>query len=108
LIARPIAAMATAMRALARGETDTRIEGAQRRDEVGDMARAVAVFKENATEVEQRRRAAVEAERREREREEAARAEREAERLRAASENRAALNALATTFEASVRHVVTS
>ncbi|MBB4633143.1 methyl-accepting chemotaxis protein [Sphingosinicella soli] len=108
LIARPIAAMATAMRALARGETDTRIEGAQRRDEVGDMARAVAVFKDNATEVEQRRHAAVEAERREREREEAARAEREAERLRAAVEKRAALNALAAAFEDSVRHVVTA
>ncbi len=106
LIARPIATMANTMLALARGETGTRIEGAQRRDEVGDMARAVAVFKENATEVEERRRAAVEAERRDREREEAARAERETERQHAAAEKRAALSELADAFETSVRHVV--
>ncbi len=105
LIARPIANMANSMLALARGEIGTRVEGARRRDEVGDMARAVAVFKENAAEVEEGRRTAIQTERREREREEAARAEREAERQRAAVEKRAALNELADAFEASVRHV---
>lgn len=108
LIAVPINRMAGAMLALSQGETDTVIEGAGRHDEVGDMARAVAVFKDNAAEVEQRRNAALEHERREREREAAASSEREAARTRAAAERRTIMTELADAFETSVQHVVTA
>jgi methyl-accepting chemotaxis protein len=106
LIARPIIEMASTMLALSKGDTSAAVQGANRRDEVGDMARAVAVFKDNAAEVEQRRNAALEHERREREREAAASAEREQSRQRAAEEKRAAMAELASAFEASVQHVV--
>jgi methyl-accepting chemotaxis protein len=108
LIAAPISKMARAMLSLARGEMDAEVEGGDRRDEIGDMARAVEVFRENAQEVERRRAADVEAERREREREAALAEEREAERKRAEDEKRAALHDLAAAFEASVQHVVTA
>jgi methyl-accepting chemotaxis protein len=108
LIATPIVRMAEAMLALARGETDTRVSGETRKDEVGDMARAVAVFKANAAEVDERRKAAIAQEHREREREAAAAAEREAERQRAEKEKQAALHAMAASFEETVQHVVNS
>jgi methyl-accepting chemotaxis protein len=81
-IARPLAALGRRMAALADGDLVTEIAGQSRRDEVGAMARAVQIFKQNA--VEQARleadaaasRAAAEAER-----EQAA-----AERARAAEE----------------------
>lgn len=44
----PILQIAATMRRLAAGELDTRIEGEARRDELGDMARALGIFKENA------------------------------------------------------------
>ncbi len=106
VIAAPIMRMSGAMLALSRGDTDTVIEGDHRNDEVGDMARAVAVFKDNALEVEKRRAADAEMQQREREREAEQIREREAERQRAEDEKRAALNALADSFEASVQHVV--
>ena len=43
----PIAAMTEVMSHLAEGDKDIEIEGAERGDEIGGMARAVAVFKEN-------------------------------------------------------------
>jgi len=46
-IAQPIAASTARLRALAEGETDAPIEGASRKDEVGDIARTMAVFREN-------------------------------------------------------------
>ncbi|MBV9827699.1 MAG: HAMP domain-containing protein [Alphaproteobacteria bacterium] len=47
-ITRPIRGMTAAMTNLAHGALDTSVPATDRRDEVGDMAKAVAVFKQNA------------------------------------------------------------
>ncbi|MGZ2385292.1 methyl-accepting chemotaxis protein [Rhizobium brockwellii] len=44
----PIGQITDVMRRLADGMLDTSIDGAARRDEIGDMARALGIFKENA------------------------------------------------------------
>ncbi len=49
-IVRPINRLTAAMRGLAAGDVDTAIAGGTRRDEIGDMANAVAVFRDNAIE----------------------------------------------------------
>ncbi|MDP9840410.1 methyl-accepting chemotaxis protein [Neorhizobium huautlense] len=49
-IASPIEALRVRMLALADGETTTAIAGVHRKDEIGDMATAVAVFRTNAIE----------------------------------------------------------
>ncbi len=108
LIAQPIMRMAERMRSLAAGDLAIEIVETDRTDEVGDMARAVEVFRGNAREVDERRSAAVEAERRELDREHTLAREREADRVRAETERREAMLALAESFEASVRHVVES
>ena len=46
-LTRPIAAITGAMRRLAGGDTAADIPGAEREDEIGEMARAVLVFKQN-------------------------------------------------------------
>ncbi|WP_372424173.1 methyl-accepting chemotaxis protein [Salinarimonas chemoclinalis] len=51
-LARPILAMTARMRALAEGDTGTAIAGTERGDEIGEMARAVAVFRDGALERE--------------------------------------------------------
>ncbi len=56
----PIEQTTEAMKSLAAGDTSITIMGANRRDEVGDMARAVEVFRENAvqqTKLEEEKRA---------------------------------------------------
>ncbi|MFC5759651.1 methyl-accepting chemotaxis protein [Rhizobium sp. GCM10022189] len=45
---RPIAQITAAMRRIAEGALDTSISGEKRHDEIGDMARALGIFKENA------------------------------------------------------------
>ncbi|HZG30671.1 MAG TPA: methyl-accepting chemotaxis protein [Ensifer sp.] len=45
---RPIGQITNAMRRLAEGKLETSIQGDARADEIGDMARALGVFKENA------------------------------------------------------------
>ena len=70
-ITRPIAGVNEAMRKLATGDTGIAITGTERADEVGDMARAVEVFRDNAV-----HQAELEAEKR---REEAARQQRSEE-----------------------------
>ena len=45
---RPIGQITSAMRRIADGALDTSISGEQRHDEIGDMARALGIFKENA------------------------------------------------------------
>ncbi|AGS26477.1 methyl-accepting chemotaxis protein [Rhizobium etli] len=45
---RPIGSITEIMRRLAGGSLDIAIDGDQRKDEIGEMARALAVFKENA------------------------------------------------------------
>lgn len=49
-ITRPIARLSGTMDELANGQLDVRIEGTDGKDELGDMARAVDVFKQNAVE----------------------------------------------------------
>ncbi|OLP45292.1 methyl-accepting chemotaxis protein [Rhizobium oryziradicis] len=46
-LVRPIQSMAEAMKVLADGDLSVAVEGADRRDEVGKMAQAVQVFKDN-------------------------------------------------------------
>ncbi|KEO51660.1 methyl-accepting chemotaxis protein [Thioclava pacifica] len=46
-IVRPIGALAQATRAIAEGDTKTEVRGAERKDELGDMARALSIFAEN-------------------------------------------------------------
>ncbi len=87
-IARPVVAMTDTMGRLARGDLDVEVPATGQKDEVGDMAKAVQVFKDNAQRVR-----AMEAERVEVER-------------KSAAEKKAALEALAATFEASVGQVV--
>lgn len=49
-ISRPIKRMTEAMRRLAGGDTASEIDGADRGDEIGDMAKATQVFRDNAIE----------------------------------------------------------
>jgi signal transduction histidine kinase len=48
VISGPLLGLATRMRSLAVGDTSVDIEGADRTDEIGEMARALAVFRANA------------------------------------------------------------
>ncbi|MBB3396029.1 methyl-accepting chemotaxis protein [Rhizobium sp. BK060] len=50
-IARPIGQIGASMTVLAQGNLDTKVPFADRRDEIGEMARAVEVFKQNAIKV---------------------------------------------------------
>ncbi len=61
-LTRPIAAITQNMKQLADGDLDTEILGAGRNDEIGDMAKAVEVFKENGRKVNRMTAAEVEAE----------------------------------------------
>lgn len=54
LIARPIAHMADRLRRLANGDLNVDVSGTTRADEVGDIGRALVVFKHNAAQVTQR------------------------------------------------------
>ena len=47
-VERPLKRLGATMRALAQGDLTREIEGVARRDEIGEMARAVAVFRTNA------------------------------------------------------------
>ncbi len=49
-VSRPLAAMTGVMGALARGQNDVDVPGAERQDEIGQMARAVQVFRNAAIE----------------------------------------------------------
>lgn len=87
-IVRPIKAITNVMDSLASGNLTVEIPGIDRRDETGDMARAVEIFKENAIKVEDMRR------------------DQEAATARAAEQRRADLKKMADDFEASVMGVV--
>ncbi|KQT09227.1 chemotaxis protein [Methylobacterium sp. Leaf399] len=47
-VSRPIGRMTTAMGRLARGDLEIAVEGVERKDEIGLLARSLAVFKDNA------------------------------------------------------------
>jgi methyl-accepting chemotaxis protein len=49
-VARPILAIASRMRGLAKGDTDSAVPHAERSDDIGEMARAVVAFQEAAVE----------------------------------------------------------
>jgi len=89
-IGAPIARMTAAMTTLAQGNMSTEIPARGRKDEVGKMAEAVQVFKDNMIETEKLR------------------AEQEAAKKRAEEERRRSMLDMANQFEASVGAVVTS
>ncbi len=87
-LSNPIRRLKEVMERLSRNELTAEIPATTRRDEVGEMARAVAVFKTNAQEVERMR------------------VEQETQKQRAAEEQRQALNRMADAFEGKVLDVV--
>ena len=87
-ISRPIRAMTQAMRDLAAGDLDVSLPAHQRSDEVGQMSRAIGVFKDNAIQMRQLQ------------------LDHEATKARSEQEKREAMARLADSFEASVRGVV--
>ena len=89
-IVRPLRTMTGTMSQLVAGNRDTIVPALDRRDEIGDMARAVQVFKENAIRMDQMQAEQAEAEE------------------RAEAEKRATMLKLADDFEASVGEVVRS
>ena len=88
MISRPIVQIIGSMTALADGNSDVDVPATDRRDEIGQMSRALAVFRENALEVEQLEQEKI-----------------ERERL-AAEEKRASMNALADQFETALMGIV--
>ncbi len=87
-LSKPLSGMVETTRALAGGELEIDIPSRQRRDEIGQLAGAVQVFKNNALRVQE-----MEAEQKEAE-------------SRAAEEKTRLMNEMAETFEASVGGVV--
>ncbi len=85
VITRPIGRMTSLMGRLADGDTSVEIEAVERKDEVGDMARTVQVFKDHMIEADGLRSA------------------QEAERLRATAERAQAMREMADHFEATVK-----
>jgi methyl-accepting chemotaxis protein len=90
LVVRPLTAMTGTMQTLADGNLDIDVVGAERKDEVGALARSLQVFKDNA--VETRRLTA----------------EQEALKAKAATDQKAALNRMADSFESSVGGIVST
>jgi methyl-accepting chemotaxis protein len=88
----PLGRLQQRMRALAEGELEAEVEGRDRRDEVGQMAKAVQVFKENALRARELEAEATAA----REAAEAERARNEAERASVAEQQAAVVADLAT------------
>ncbi|MBB4266330.1 methyl-accepting chemotaxis protein [Roseospira visakhapatnamensis] len=86
----PLGGMTQAMGQLAKGDMAVAIPAADRRDEIGDMAQAMAVFKDNALRMEQMK------------------ADQEEQRRQAEIERRRALLMMAERFESQVAGVVTS
>ena len=87
-IVRPINAITKIMDKLASGDLSVEIPGIDRRDETGDMARAVEVFKKNALQVEDLRK------------------EQEEASARSTAQRKAELKQMADAFESSVMGVV--
>ncbi len=84
----PVLAMTATMTKLANGDKTVVIPALDNKDEIGEMAKAVQVFKENAIRVEKLQ------------------AEQEAEKKRAEEQRQMALRAMADSFEAQVGGVV--
>jgi methyl-accepting chemotaxis protein len=82
---RPLVAMTRAMARLASGELSIAVPGAERNDEIGEMAKAVQVFKDNMIEAEQLR------------------SEQAQVKARAEAEKHRAMNEMADAFERKVK-----
>lgn len=106
IVARPITKLAGQMRQLAGGDFDAEVHGVERTDEVGDMARAVEVFRATSKEVEESRRIALESEKREFEQQQKYAQAQEEERKRHEAERRDAMLSLADRFEQTVGQLV--
>ena len=106
IVAKPIHSLADQMRSLAAGEFNTEVHGTDRGDEVGDMARAVEIFRANGKEIEQRRRVALESEKRELEQQQKHLDAQQEERQRNETERREIMLALADRFEKTVGQLV--
>src|SRR6201996_6667258 len=89
-ISRPLALLGARMRALADGALDGEIPGIGRRDEVGEMAATVQIFKDNAVRIRGLEQAEQETSK------------------RAVAERRAAMETIANDFERSISGVVRS
>ncbi len=87
-VARPLQRLAAVSRQIAQGAFDVPIEGLKRSDEVGVMARAVSVFRDNGVALRE------------------AQAQRARAREQAAAEKHAALERLAGAFESKILSVV--
>ncbi|NVO14183.1 MAG: cache domain-containing protein [Rhodoplanes sp.] len=87
-IVNPLSRLRTRMAALSAGELDGAVADTHRHDEIGEMARTVQVFKDNAIAVQHLR------------------AEQDTHKQETEAERKRALAGLATTFEAKVRGIV--
>jgi methyl-accepting chemotaxis protein len=87
-VIRPLATITHTMQRLVQGERGISVPGTDRKDEIGSMARAVQVFKENADEMDRLR------------------DERSASEARAAAQRRADMQKLADEFQAAVGGIV--
>ncbi len=87
-ISKPIKVMVDVLQRLAQGDFNFDVSGTQRRDEVGDVARAAIIFKQNGLEKERLERDA------------------EAQKLKAEAETKAAMNQMADNFESEVMGIV--
>ncbi|HML08785.1 MAG TPA: HAMP domain-containing methyl-accepting chemotaxis protein [Xanthobacteraceae bacterium] len=87
VVARPLHRLAASMRQIAQGQLDSAIDGLDRVDEIGVMAQAVRVFRENASALRE------------------AQAQRQHAQELAAAEKRDALDRLAASFERKILSV---
>jgi methyl-accepting chemotaxis protein len=87
-IVRPVKAMTGAMGRLSQGDMSTVIPGTERKDEIGDMSKAVQIFKDSMVETERLR------------------DEQEQQKLAAAAQRKADMARLADQFEAAVGGIV--
>jgi len=118
-VLKPVNALSDTMMVLADGNLEIEVPNAEDQNEIGDMARSVQIFKENAVErreMEARQREQEEADRKRQEEEEERKRQEEEERRKredeqaeqARAERRAAMLELADTFEAKVLSIVES
>jgi methyl-accepting chemotaxis protein len=87
-LSRPIAELKTVMEAFARNNLNAEVPGVERRDELGEMARTVEVFKKNGLEVERMK------------------ADQQATELRTAQQRKADMIKMANDFEGAVGEII--
>jgi methyl-accepting chemotaxis protein len=87
-LSRPIAELKTVMEAFARNNLNAEVPGVERRDELGEMARTVEVFKKNGLEVERMK------------------TDQQATELRTAQQRKADMIKMANDFEGAVGEII--